>query len=207
MTIASRISSSSQVTPSMSSITRRFDMPRLERLLLLPGVTFRHDVDVSLRAAVRMAAMQQRLGVRSTFYVMARSPYYRVQDSESRACIAAIRSCGHEIGLHVDLGVPRGSVVSLDAVLSVIEEDHARLAVAGPRVSFHCPPECVLWTDVPGWESAYAKEWEGRYVSDSRGVFAYGDPEDREDRPLVVNLHPEWWFGGMPDDTSGWFWR
>jgi hypothetical protein len=76
--------------------------------------------------------------------------------------------------------------------------EHAQLASMYPghipALSFHCPPDCLLWRDIPGFESAYAPEWQGHYFADSRGAFLYGDPEDSDVRPLQINLHPEHWF-------------
>lgn len=157
---------------------RPFTLERLGEMLAdSPANTvWRHDVDVSLPAAVRMATLEADLGVVATFYVMTTSPFYSAAD----AAVFAIRavSLGHRVGLHLD---PSEGVN--------VEE------LRGTPVSFHCPNEFVLWRDFATFESAYASRWLGRYVSDSRGVFADGDPEDRFDsEPLQVNLHAEWWF-------------
>lgn len=157
---------------------RPFTIARLEALLReAPARTFwRHDVDVSLDAALTMGALEADLGVDATFYLMTTSPFYTA--AEALRAAAVLSAAGHRVGCHVDttwsplLRIPRGAAVS-----------------------FHCPTELELWHDFTWFESAYAARWKGRYVADSRGSFEHGDPEDRFDgEPLQVNLHPEWWF-------------
>jgi hypothetical protein len=165
-----------------------------ERLLGLftkaPGAYWRHDVDVSLAAAVRMARFAQVAGVQSTFFLNPRCDFYNVFSREGVAAVDAILAAGHKLGVHVDYRT--GSVqdaVTADRVLAT--------AGLGPvftdRVSFHMPPTCVLWTDFPGFESAYASKWQDRYISDSRREFGPGKENLVSDAAQVC-LHPEHWF-------------
>lgn len=155
-----------------------------------------------------MARMQARMHVRSTFYVMARSPYYNPWSAEGAAALREIMQYGHRIGLHVDLDAPRNAMVTMSTLTTMAEDDRDLLPGSSSALSLHCPPTSLLWVDVPGYEYAYAPRWRGRYLSDSRGLFAFGDPEDHVGRPLQVSLHPEHWFGGMPPvgDRPA-FWR
>jgi hypothetical protein len=157
---------------------RAFTIGRLEELLAVAPVrTFwRHDVDVSLDAALAMAELEYELGVDATFYLMSTSPFYTA--AQALRAAAALSASGHRVGWHVD---------TRWTPLSMIPRPAA--------VSFHCPTDDVLWRDFPWFENAYAAHWKGRYVADSRGSFEHGDPEDKFDgEPLQVNLHPEWWF-------------
>jgi hypothetical protein len=159
---------------------RPFSIERLHAMFeIAPAPTvWRHDVDVSPTAAVSMARFEQERGIRSTFYVMTTSPFYTATDAVVLA--AQVSALGHRVGLHADLrATPLDNVRRLGDL----------------SVSFHCPDESVMWKKLAGVRSAYAPIWKGRYFSDSRGVFAQGDPEDHfGGEPLQINLHPEWWF-------------
>lgn len=161
-----------------------------ERLLDLftqaPSAFWRHDVDVSLSAASKMAEMAQIGGVSSTFYLNPRSSFYNLFSSEGKATVAAIRDGGHKLGLHCDY---RGG-----NLLNTVKGDQRLLAamydgVFSDRVSFHMPPPSVLWRDFYWFENAYASRWKGRYLADSRGKALNGNVTD----DMQVNLHPEHW--------------
>lgn len=157
---------------------RDFSLERLAAMYAQASqnVFWRHDVDVSPEAAVQMAAFEAERGIHSTFYVMTTSPFYPANESVMLA--AELVNYGHDVGLHLQ-----------------VDEVVTRAELLGCAVSFHRPNDFVLWRDFADIDSAYAFKWRGRYISDSRGVFAHGDPEDRFDgKPLQVNLHPEWWF-------------
>lgn len=157
-----------------------------------PGAFWRHDIDVSLPAAGKMARFAELAGVRCTFYLMARGEFYNPFSPEGERTVDDILTAGHRIGLHVDYR--DGSVTEH------VDQDRALMAsgfgpgIIDPRlVSFHMPPSCVLWRDYTTFTSAYAAEWEGRYLSDSRREW------DETKDALVgdgmqISLHPEHWF-------------
>lgn len=165
-----------------------------ERLLRLftsaPRAAWRHDVDVSLSAAVKMARFAQVAGVRSTFYLMPRSYFYNLLSSEGGEACEAILDAGHALGIHVDHrgGDPVGCV---EYERRLVEAAYP--AIFSSAISFHMPRPSVLWRDFGGFESAYASKWEGRYLSDSRREFG-PDKEARVADEMQVNLHPEHWF-------------
>lgn len=157
-----------------------------------------------------MAELEAELGVRATYYVMARSPFYNPFSREGRRAVHRITDLGHRLGTHCDLDAARDSRIEPTEAFGVACRDLGLLQTEFPkitrRLSFHCPPHGLVWREIPGFESAYAPRWEGRYRADSGGSFAYGDPEDAEARPLQVNLHAEHWFGDIPAAHRG-FWR
>ena len=71
-----------------------------------PEVHWRHDVDYDPACALLMAELERDCHIRSTFYVMARGPYNPFS-LELRKILYGILACGHSLGLHVDLGLPR----------------------------------------------------------------------------------------------------
>jgi hypothetical protein len=168
-----------------------------ERLLRLftsaPKAFWRSDVDVSLSAAVKMARFAQLAGAQSTFYLMPRG-MYNLFSREGEEAVAAILDAGHQIGVHVDYR--NGSVEeAVERDLFLFKAGYPRVPIGWRgqrRVSFHMPPDCVLWRDFDGFESAYASKWEGRYLADSRGEFG-PEKEARVSDDMQINLHPEHW--------------
>jgi len=193
---------------SRVSQPRPFSLERLDGLLALDGVTWRHDIDSSLTASLAMARFEHARGICATFYVMARSPYYNPFSYHAYGVIEEIGALGHELGVHCDLNDARDADVTPSDAARFASTERAMLMDLYPvtaRASFHCPPDSVLWRDIPGFESAYAPQWQGHYFADSGGSFRFGDPEDSDVRPLQVNLHSEHWFeaDARPEE----FWR
>src|SRR3990170_8708909 len=60
----------------------------------------RHDVDLSLDAALTMAVLEAELGVHTTYLLMTESVFYNLASAEGVAAIDRLRELGHRIGLH-----------------------------------------------------------------------------------------------------------
>ncbi len=60
----------------------------------------RHDVDLSLDAALRMAEVEADLGAVATYFLMTESVFYNLASVEGAAAIRGLRELGHRIGLH-----------------------------------------------------------------------------------------------------------
>ncbi len=60
----------------------------------------RHDVDLSLDAALRMAELEADEGVSATYFLMTESVFYNLASKEGVAATAALRELGHRVGLH-----------------------------------------------------------------------------------------------------------
>ena len=66
-----------------------------------PGHLFlRHDIDLSLDAALRMAELEAEHEVRTTYLLMTESIFYNLASSEGVSAIARLRELGHAVGLH-----------------------------------------------------------------------------------------------------------
>lgn len=177
-------------------VAPRRELERAKETLLrlfasAPGAFWRHDVDLSLRAAVDMGRLHELAGTRATFFLDPRSEHYNLSSRSGAYAISELLEAGQAIGLHchVRKGEDAPELVYRDQLLL----DRAAQAAPGQitrRVSFHIPPAELLWRDFDEFESAYAARWEGRYVSDSRGLIPLAD-ELHDD--LQINLHPEWW--------------
>lgn len=64
-------------------------------------VIMRHDVELSLSAALRLAEVDAAAGVRSTFFLLQTSDYNPFEEEDAER-VRRILELGHDIGLHYD---------------------------------------------------------------------------------------------------------
>lgn len=137
-------------------------------------VILRHDIDFSLDSAVELAALEQRLGVSSTYFVLLTSDFYNPASPGSLAKLRTIQSMGHEIGLHFDAkAYPEGTEQELVEHIRK-EMDILSQLLGGPvsTMSMHRPSATVLESNlkIQGVEISYEKTFfcDFKYLSDSR---------------------------------------
>jgi hypothetical protein len=66
-----------------------------------PGdLLLRHDVDLSLEAALRLAELETEAGAQATYFLMTRSVFYNLGSLEGEQALARLRELGHRVGLH-----------------------------------------------------------------------------------------------------------
>jgi len=186
-------------------IHRVGDAPRILDRDGLPKLILRHDVDLDLDSALRMAEIEHEMRVRATYLVMLNSPLYRVDDAASKAKLARLLELGHEVGLHFDIDDPDESNPDLD--VAVVEKpiraaaDRLEKVIRRPveSVSFHRPIRQLLRGPlrVAGLVNAYSARLMSWYLSDSKGSWREGDPFpmllDPPHPLLQLLIHPFWW--------------
>jgi hypothetical protein len=152
-----------------------------------PGEIFlRHDVDLVLDAALRMAELEAERDVSATYFLMTRSVFYNLDSSEGEAALARLRELGHRVGLH--------------AVHPHVDFDDR----FEPVLAWHNPDPAYVNEPVDGLVNVMTPPWFDRdhYRSDSNQHFRSGDPTDELARGkiewLQLLIHPEIWaFGGQ----------
>jgi hypothetical protein len=169
-------------------------------------VLWRHDVDFSMHRAAALARIEAAEGVRATYFVNPRSPFYNLFEPEVEALLRALAAAGHAVGLHFDAaayGVERWSEPTLEPALArerrLVEE---ALGAPVAAVSWHNPDlSNLLDFDAPrigGLVNAYAARLRRDYVycSDSNGLWRFRPmPEviaEGHER-LHLLTHPAWW--------------
>ena len=147
-----------------------------------PGVIFlRHDVDLVLDAALRMAELEAERDVSATYFLMTRSVFYNLDSSEGEAALARLRELGHRVGLH--------------AVHPHVDFDDR----FDPVLAWHNPDPAYVNEPVDRLVNVMTPPWfdRGHYRSDSNQHFRSGDPTDELARGdiewLQLLIHPEIW--------------
>lgn len=165
------------------------------------ALLLRHDVDLSLRAAARLAQAEAALGVRATYFIMARSNFYDITSAASARELHTIVDCGHALGLHWDAGLYASTGTSpAEAVEREIDLLQWMSAAPCIAVSHHQPSlHGLAEIDLSGVVNMYGSDVQEKfaYVSDSCMSFR-SDPEEvmASGQPLHLLLHPEYWAPG-----------
>lgn len=159
----------------------------------------RHDVDADPHAAHKLAAIESEYGIKSTYFIMLRSPVYNLFARENSRLIERIVSNGHDLGLHYDEGfISRyGIQQSVEKEASFLEE---MFGVKIQAVSFHQPSRKVIDGEI-GLEyfiNTYDRQLfkNFSYFSDSNMVWRSEEFDDcvSQKKSVQVNFHPLWWF-------------
>jgi hypothetical protein len=167
-----------------------------ERVCLL-----RHDVDSDPEAAVRLAEIERELGVRSTYFLMLRSPVYNVFMRECQALVGELAALGHALGLHYDPGSSpaggRSHTQQIELERRFLED---MLGLPVGAVAFHQPSLHPGASEIPVEGAVKANGLPGyHFVADPNQngdvfsafeIFATG----RHPR-LQLLVHPMWWVG------------
>jgi hypothetical protein len=153
-----------------------FDRPPEPGDLLL-----RHDVDLSLEAALRMAELEADAGASSTWFLMTRSVFYNLDSSEGERALARLRELGHRVAHH--------------AVWPHVDHDDR----FEPTVAWHNPDPDYMAAQIDGAANVMTAPWfdPERYRSDSNQRWRHGCPHDQLARGgfdwLQLLTHPEIW--------------
>ena len=141
----------------------------------------RHDVDLSLDAALVVAEAEAQEGAWSTYLVMARSSFYNLASKESELAVARLRELGHRIGHH--------------AIYPEVDLDERFDAV----VAWHNPDPEFMQAEIPGAVNVMRAPYfdPPHYRSDSNQHWRNGCPHDALARGefewLQLLIHPEIW--------------
>jgi hypothetical protein len=141
----------------------------------------RHDVDLSLEAALTMASLEAEMDAHATYFLMKESVFYNLDSPDGKQAQERLRELGHRVGLHAVW--PRAEFDDrFDRVLAWHNPDHEYMSLpAAGAVNVMQPP----WFDPVC------------YRSDSNQRWAHGSPREalaRRELPwLQLLIHPEIW--------------
>lgn len=166
------------------------DAPREGDLVL------RHDVDLSLDAALRLAELESDAGARATYFLMTESVFYNLASEEGERALARLRELGHRVGLHAVYPHVPHLQIGLDERFE-------------PVVAWHNPDPEYMSAPVEGAINVMAPPWfdPATYRSDSNQHWRSGCPHDELRAGafpwLQLLTHPEIWAyeGGTMSET------
>ena len=147
-----------------------------------PGDLYlRHDVDLSLEAALELAGAEYELGARATYFLMTESVFYNLASPEGERALARLRELGHRVGLHAVW--PRAE---LDGRFD-------------PVIAWHNPDREYMSKPIAGVVNVMEPSYydNEHYRSDSNQHWRSGCPHEAlaagEIEWLQVLTHPEIW--------------
>jgi hypothetical protein len=169
-----------------------------------PKLVLRHDIDVSLKRALKMAEISLDFGVRATYMVMINSSVYRLDNETSREILRQLIAMGHQVALHFDVDDDqRASNCEISTVETkiVAARKHLEQIIRRPvqSISFHRPIPQFLRGPlfISGMVNAYSSELMDWYLTDSKGCWREGEPLPTLatwEKPLLqLLIHPIWW--------------
>ena len=82
-------------------------------------LVLRHDIDMSLEAALEMAEFEALRDVSATYFVLMRSPLYNLLTEENTNFLRQILALGHDVGLHFDAALYEGEITVLNQAAEV----------------------------------------------------------------------------------------
>jgi hypothetical protein len=149
----------------------------------------RHDVDLSLGAAIALAELEASQGAWSTWFLMTRSVFYNLASSEGERAIARLRELGHRVAHH--------------AVWPHVDLDDRFDDV----VAWHNPEPEYVFGEIEGAANVMRPPYfdADHYRSDSNQHWRHGCPHDElaagRFEWLQLLTHPEIWV--YPGATMG----
>jgi hypothetical protein len=145
-----------------------------------PGtILLRHDVDLSLDAALELASLEESVGASATYFLMTRSNFYNLASESGEQAIRELRERGHRVGLH--------------AVWPHVDLDDR----FDPVLAWHNPDPEYMREPVEGLVNVMAAPWADVYRSDSNQHWRQGCPHEElaagAFERLQLLTHPEIW--------------
>ncbi|HWQ01816.1 MAG TPA: hypothetical protein VN449_06815 [Gaiellaceae bacterium] len=145
-----------------------------------PGtVILRHDVDLSLDAALRLAEVEADAGAAATYFLMTRSEFYNLDSQSGEDAVDRLRRLGHRVGLH--------------AVWPYVDRDDR----FDPVLAWHNPDPEYMRDAVEELVNVMEAPWADVYRSDSNQHWRQGCPHEElaagAFERLQLLTHPEIW--------------
>jgi len=177
-------------------------------------VIWRHDVDLSLNRACKLAAIEMELGIKATYFLHMQSSFYNIFEASQYELIRKIIGFGHTIGLHFDHAFYTQSKQLTDGKeiegYALIEKEllEKYFDININAVSFHNPEAANVLTlrqdFYAGMVNAYSQTIFDtyKYCSDSNGYWRYDRLQEVIEKgyeKLHILTHPVWW---TPDVMS-----
>ena len=168
-------------------------------------VILRHDIDMSPKWAYLMAKEENKIDVKSTYFVQISSKFYNFFDPDICKLIKKIYNLGHDIGLHFDLESCQIKSIKNIEKRILLEKNilENSLGIKISLLTIHNPSELTnkIFKDIDfagmhNCSSPYYFE-EFSYCSDSNGIWRFKSIDqvfnDKNNKKIYFMTHPVWW--------------
>lgn len=168
-------------------------------------ILWRHDVDVSLRAALRLAEIDHKLGVSSNFFINVHSDTYNARSDIGRKQVRSLIDLGHRVEIHLDTAY-YGSFSCKEQLEEALSDElrifREAFGVEVKAFSFHNPTQVELRFSAEHYSdliNCYSDQHRISipYVSDSNGYWRFHSADeivtDNDSPTIQVLTHAEWW--------------
>jgi hypothetical protein len=168
-------------------------------------ILWRHDVDISLHRATKLAQIEHEEGVYATYFIWPHSRYYHFWEREIAELIYIILNQGHRLGLHFDCEYY--SELSDNNIGNFVADEAEFLRKALHTeinfISFHNPTKDIILSNqsekIGGLINSYSDFFirQCKYISDSNGIWKGTHLEEvltnKKYPRLQILTHPVWW--------------
>lgn len=167
-------------------------------------IIWRHDVEFSPTQALKMAKIEEELGVATTYFFQTHSENYNIYEKYFSDILKEIASLGHHIGLHFDSHYwDVKDIVSLNKCIEIDRDYFNKVFnMEIDTFSFHNTTPFVLNCEeykYGGLINSYAKLFKEhyQYCADSTGYWRYEVLDevlrDPATRHIQVLIHDAMW--------------
>lgn len=166
-------------------------------------IIIRHDIDLDLQKALRMAEIEAKLNVNSTYLIWITSPFYNAFQQSNANIIKKLSELGHKVGLHFNaknyniqsINDMKRYLINERMLLENILENNIDV------VSFHMPEKFLVNNnlEIEGIINTYHEKFFSgyKYLSDSEMRWREGcicnHLENKNYNRIQMLVHPIWW--------------
>ena len=172
----------------------------------VPYLVLRHDVDVSVVSALKMAEIEGKMGVKSTYFILLSSGHYNPFEGRNLAMIRKISGLGHEIGLHYDVEqYGRYAEDYLQALKSELQVLESIVGKEIRAISAHAPRNPSSFLECSGYINADDPQLRDIYVHDSQRLWTIKSLNTLLNNPpkrVQLLIHPCHWSGAKGPKTK-----
>ncbi len=159
-------------------------------------VFIKHNVYFSLEKALEMAEFENLHKIKSSYLISFSSPFYNAMNKDSIEKIRMIKSLGHGIGLHFDIGVIQNEEKELDTISAQKFMMEAYISSHIDYITFRGKPiPSYEFTTKVQLQGLICPDYDTRYshISDSINDIEI-NPEDIKVRErFLLGVQPIWW--------------
>ena len=85
-------------------------------------IIMRHDIEVDIDLAYKMAIIEKDLGIKSTYFFLLCNESYNLISDKNSLIIKNIADMGHTISLHFDMSIYKNPIENLKNELKIFDD-------------------------------------------------------------------------------------